>query len=79
MADSSPTTDADTAWTRHAPRRPLGLFARLGFFSVAVSMLVGILLGVGSFTFGYGQGAGEAPSTEGVRGVTPTDRAPVGR
>jgi len=57
MSDSGPTTDVNAASPRHAPRRPLGLFARLGFFSVALAILVGILLGLGSFTFGYGQGA----------------------
>ncbi|MBX3385022.1 MAG: cytochrome c nitrite reductase small subunit [Phycisphaeraceae bacterium] len=41
--------------TRRASRR--GLLAQLGYWPVAVTLVLGMLSGLGTFTFGYGQGA----------------------
>lgn len=35
----------------------LALLARVGFFPIALAVLLGMLGGIGAFTFGYGQGA----------------------
>ena len=56
MAQSNPQPDDDP--TRAQPRaRRRGLIARIGFLPVAACVLLGMLAGIGSFTFGYGQGA----------------------
>jgi len=43
------------------PGRPkgwlVGLFAQIGFLPVAIAVVMGMLGGIGAFTFGYGKGA----------------------
>lgn len=50
------TADKTTKSTGRSPR-PAGRLEWIRAFSVAFAILSGILLGVGVFTFGYGQGA----------------------
>lgn len=52
MPEHQPPTSA--ARTRRTGWR--GLLARIGWFPLTVAVLLGMLGGVGAFTFGYGQG-----------------------
>ncbi len=52
MAEDPPTRTARPRW-RHAL---LGLLIRLGFVPVALAVVLGMLGGLGAFTFGYGKG-----------------------
>jgi len=53
---TKPTSTA-TNTDAPAPRRWRGLWRQLGFLPLAAAVVVGMLAGLGSFTFGYGQGA----------------------
>ena len=56
MAAEKPPTDNPTASTRRV-RGLLGRFGRTGALSAAFAVALGVLGGLGAFTFGYGQGA----------------------
>ncbi|QYK49306.1 MAG: cytochrome c nitrite reductase small subunit [Phycisphaeraceae bacterium] len=45
---------AESAASRHGRR---GLIARIGFLPLVATVLMGMLVGMGAFTFGYGKGA----------------------
>lgn len=54
-----PTQDAQDTIPKRAGRGPWrrGLIAQVGFLPLAAAVVLGMLAGLGAFTFGYGQGA----------------------
>ncbi len=56
MTDSSPRATKEHVTTGRAAWRR-GVLAQIGFLPLALAVMLGMLAGVGAFTFGYGEGA----------------------
>lgn len=56
MSDPTPLAHS-TNMPSAKPHRWRGLWRQMGFLPLAVAVVMGMLAGLGAFTFGYGQGA----------------------
>jgi cytochrome c nitrite reductase small subunit len=63
-------TDATEPISERSRSIRRGLLAQVGFLPIAAMILLGMLAGIGTFTFGYGQGAAYLSSNPGKWVVT---------